>query len=128
MVVVGWNWCAAAIDCVTNRPPRQRYDHSAAAQASYDATYLKANDRCWSQREVAVDGGTFLTALKIPLEARGECHVCVFLEDSAGREFALGSCDIYISAPKLASLPVQASLDDRGSGDGPPGRVSDLKR
>jgi hypothetical protein len=125
--------CRVELVCRRDRlrdepPPRQRYDHSAAAQASYDATYRKANDRCWSQREVAVDGGTFLTALKIPPEARGECHVRVFLEDSMGREFALGSCDIYISAPKLASLPVQASLDDRESGDGPPGGVSNLKR
>ena len=72
--------CRVELVCRRDRlrdepPARQRYDQSAAAQAAYDATYLKANDRCWSQREVAVDGGAFLTALTIPPEARGECHV-----------------------------------------------------
>ncbi len=109
--------CRVVLVCRRDRmredpPPRQRYDRSQAAQLAFNATYTKANDRCWSQREIVVEGGSFLTALKIPPEARGACHVCVFLENDAGREFALGSSDIYISAPKLASVPAQASLQD----------------
>jgi hypothetical protein len=109
--------CRVVLVCRRDRmredpPPRQRYDRSQAAQLAFNSTYSKANDRCWSQREIVVEGGSFLTALKIPPEARGACHVCVFLENNEGREFALGSSDIYISAPKLASVPVQASLED----------------
>lgn len=116
-------------DQLRDEPPaRQRYDASAGAQASYDDTYRKANNRCWTQRDVVVDGGTFLTALKIPPEAHGVCHVRVFLEDGAGREFALGSRDVYIAAPKLAALPVPVGLDDRRAGEKAQGRVSDLKR
>lgn len=109
----------------TDLPVRHRYDQSPAAQAAYDAMYRAANDRRWSEREVAVAEGTFLTALKIPPEARGECHVRVFLEDESGNQFALGSHDVYIAAPKLASLPVPV-LDNRSGGA--QGRVSDLQR
>ncbi|MHB8864346.1 MAG: C25 family cysteine peptidase [Pirellulaceae bacterium] len=109
--------CRVLLVCRRDRmreepPARQRYDRSPAAQMAFNSTYAKANDRCWSQREIAVERGPFLTSLKIPPEARGACHVCVFLENGQGREFALGSADLYISTPKLASLPAQASLSD----------------
>jgi hypothetical protein len=125
--------CRVELVCRRDRlrdepPPRQRYDGSAAAQTAYDLTYRKANDRCWSQREVAVESGTFLTALPIPPEARGECHVRVFVEDGTGQTFGLGSADVYIAAPKLAALPIPAVLDDRGPSAGAQGRVSDIKR
>jgi hypothetical protein len=109
-------------------PARQRFDNSAAGQAAFNATYAQANDRCWSQRDVAVSRGEFLTALKIPPQARGNCHVCVFLEDSAGRSFALGSRDIYIAPPKLAALPATASLQDGDPSADVPARASGLRR
>lgn len=93
-------------------PVRQRFDNSVAGQSAFNATYAQANDRCWSQRDVEVGTGEFLTALKIPPEARGNCHVCVFLEDNAGHSFAVASRDVYIAAPKQAALPATASLQD----------------
>ena len=110
--------CRIVLVCRRDRmredpPPRQRFDRSPAAQMAFDSTYRTANDRCWSQREVTVEPGTFLTALKIPPEARGACHVCAFLENGDGHEFALGSTDIYIATPKLASLPVPGFVGGR---------------
>ncbi len=125
--------CRVELVCRRDRlreepPARQRFDPSAGAQASFDDTYRKANNRCWIQRDVAVDRGTFLTALKIPAEARGPCHVRVFVEDHAGGQFALGSRDIYIAAPRLAALPVPIGLDERLPAEKTQGRVSDLTR
>lgn len=112
-------------DRLRDEPPRRhRYDASPQAQAALNATYDRANDRLWAERHVDVEGGTFLTALRIPQEARGACHVNVFLEDATGRQFALGSSDIYIAAPKTSLLPVQASLKDSTPQDvTPPGNA-----
>ncbi len=125
--------CRIVLVCRRDRmradpPPRQRFDRSPAAQMAFNSTYRTANDRCWSQREVTVEPGTFLTALKIPPEARGACHVCAFLENGDGHEFALGSTDIYIATPKLASLPAQASLEDDSSHDERPANDATLRR
>jgi len=94
-------------------PPRYRYDNSLQTLRSYNTAYQQANDKCWSQRSVTVESGEFLTALKIPVEARGACHVRAFLQDATGRRYALGSQDIHITAPRTAALPVRASLQDR---------------
>jgi hypothetical protein len=116
-------------DQLRNDPPaRHRFDFSAAGQAAFDATYASANDRCWSRREVTLSPGEFLTALTIPPEARGNCHVCVFLEDETGREFALGSRDIFIAPARTASLPAKASLQDRDPPSRGQARISDLQR
>jgi hypothetical protein len=108
-------------DQLRGEPPvRQRFDNSATGQSAFNATYAQANDRCWSQRDVTVSGGEFLTALQIPPEARGDCHVCVFLEDGTGQSFALAARDIYIAPAKLATLPATASLQDGDpAADGP---------
>ena len=52
----------------------------------------------------------------------------MFLENGDGREFALGSSDIYISTPKLASLPAQASVEDDSLHDELPGNGATLRR
>ena len=51
-------------------PKRHRYDPSPEAQSAFNATHGRANDRLWSYREVDIDRGSFLTALKIPTEPR----------------------------------------------------------
>lgn len=103
-------------DQLRGEPPvRQRFDTSSAGQAAFDATYAQANDHRWSQRDVEVSGGAFLTALRIPPEARGDCHICVFLEDRAGHAFAVGSRDLYIAPPNVAARPATGSLQDDGA-------------
>ena len=108
-------------------PPRQRFDRS--PQRRWRSTPPTGGQRpLLAQREVTVEPGNFLTAVKIPPEARGACHVCVFLENGDGHAFALGSTDIYIATPKLASLPVQASLEDDSSHDERPANDATLRR
>ena len=123
--------CTVELVCRRDRlrdepPTRHRYDGSARAQAAFNIVYLQANDRRWTERRVDVERGPFLTAIKIPKEARGACHVCVLVEDETGRQFALGSQDIQIAAPQSDALPVQASLQDDGEHPGTQGRVSDV--
>ncbi len=95
-------------------PTRYRYDDSFKALSQFNATYQQANDQRWAQRRVAVTNGDFLTAIKIPLEARGQCHIRVFVEDETGRRYALAAHDIQITAPRTAALPVHATLEDDG--------------
>jgi len=116
-------------DLLREDPPvRHRYDPSPAIQASYDETYRKANNRCWSQRDLVIEHGAFHTTLTIPPEARGPCHVRVFVEDGTGQDFALAARDVVVAAPRLAALPVPARLDERGSSDRVQRRVSDFER
>jgi hypothetical protein len=96
----------------TDPPPRHRYENTPAQLNAFNSTYLEANNHCWCVRRVSVNAGEFLTALKIPLDARGPCHVRVFVEDESGQTYALGSHIIQITVPKTASLPVHASLED----------------
>jgi hypothetical protein len=99
-------------------PPRQRYDRT-VAQNEYNATYAESNDRAWTRREFVVEKGRFATVVKIPPEARGSGHVCVFVTDADGREFAIGAADVTIAAPRVAALPAAASLSDRPTQSGP---------
>ena len=105
-------------------PPRHRYENTAAQLQQFNATYLAANNKCWSTRRVSVTADKFLTALKIPLEAHGSCHIRMFVEDETGQVYALGSSEIDITAPKTASLPVHASLEDDGGENSAPGSHS----
>ena len=47
-----------------------------------------------------------------PADARGNCHVRVFLESEQGQRFALGAADITIAAPNRESVPAKVSLED----------------
>ncbi len=93
-------------------PPRHRYENTPTQLSAFNTTYLAANDQSWCVRRVSVREGEFLTALKIPLDARGTCHIRVFVEDESGERYALGSHEIHITVPKTAALPVHASLED----------------
>jgi hypothetical protein len=93
-------------------PARREFDRSAQGRADYNTTYALANDRCWTAREIQTEGGEFLTALQVPDEARGDCHVRVFLEGEQGFRFALGAADIAIKAPHDKAAPAKATLED----------------
>jgi hypothetical protein len=103
-------------DQLRDEPPlRVRFETSLQALGQYNTSYRQANDPCWTQRRVAVAEGEFLTALQIPVEARGICHVRMFLHDETGTRYAVGAQDIEITAPRTAALPVKASLEDHGN-------------
>jgi len=100
-------------------PARHRYEKSMQVLQRFNVTYQQANDPRWSMRGVEVRQGEILTALRIPKEARGDCHVRVFVEDDSGRRYAVGARDIEITAPRTAALPVRASLKDGNASDEP---------
>lgn len=99
-----------------HEPPRPGpYVDSTDVQAARNRTYLMANDRSWTSRQVAADDRTLLTALKIPPEARGRCYVVVTLENPARREYAIGAANIAIRSPNDDSRPAEARLQDNTS-------------
>jgi hypothetical protein len=78
-------------------PPRTQLPASADALAQLDAVYAKANDHRWTALHFDAQPGPFSSTLNIPVEARGQSHVRVFLEGADS--FALGSRDVYIRRP-----------------------------
>ena len=87
-------------------PPRHRYENSPKLLNALNT------DLCAGQQSVLVAAhvmlvteGDFLTAVKIPLDARGACHMRVFLEDETGQRYALGAHDIQITAPRTPRFP-----------------------
>lgn len=123
--------CTIELVCRRDRlreqpPTRRKYDNSLTSQAAFNAAYTTANDRRWTFREIEIENGTFLTAIKVPQSARGAGHVRAFLEN--GEEYALGARDITILPPKDDSLPAHASLEDRPPEQTASGRVTDTRR
>jgi hypothetical protein len=86
-------------DRLTFRPaPRQEYVASTEAGDEYRQTYTAANDpRLASVRSPVIDG-RFNAQLKVPRDARGECHVRVFVQGRGA--FAAGAKDLRIVNPR----------------------------
>jgi hypothetical protein len=75
--------------------PRQDYDASAGASDGYRRTYEAANDTTLASMGSQVVAGKFAAELTVPADARGDCHVRVFVQ---GREkFAAGAADVRIA-------------------------------
>lgn len=109
-------------------PPRRRYSNSLQMLHNFNAAYQEANDRRWAQRRVTVTDGTLVTAVEIPAEARGRCYVRAFLEDNTGRQYALGSQKIQVTAPRTASKPIRASVKDSENAKTTPVQAAGVSR
>jgi Peptidase family C25 len=84
-------------DRLTFRPPaRAQFD--AAAMATYGDIYRRANEPRLSVVEVALAKGRSSSRIRIPDEARGACHVRVFVEGTEG--CAAGAADVRVAAPE----------------------------
>jgi hypothetical protein len=81
-------------------PPRKSYDGSDAALVAYAEVYRRANDPCLDSAACAISGGAFTADLRVPDDARGPCHVRVYVEGQA--DFALGSADLTIGRATAA--------------------------
>jgi len=93
-------------DRTTFTPPvRNQFDSNFNSLAAYTDVYRKANDQRFASKTIAVDTGRFRNSIEIPAEARGPCHVRVFVRDE--KHFALGAADIYVRQP-----PAPASEDE----------------
>jgi len=78
-------------------PSRGRYDGSSTQRAELDATYERANNARYSQRQARVKRGGFRLQLPVPEGASGASHVRVYIE--SGEDFALGSADVLLEHP-----------------------------
>lgn len=74
--------------------PRAENDASDAAGENYRRTYEAANDTILTSVQTQVIAGKFAADLQVPDDARGDCHVRVFVQ---GREkFAAGAVDVHV--------------------------------
>jgi hypothetical protein len=69
-------------------------DQSPAACSARLETYRKANDPCLALTTIDLPAGPFSLELAVPPEARGDCHVRVYVEGA--NAFALGSADVRV--------------------------------
>jgi hypothetical protein len=86
-------------DRLTFKPPR-RGQYDPQDLASYGQTYHLANEPRLSATQVAFEKGSFTTQLEVPAEARGPCHVRVFLEGPGG--CAAGAADVRIEEVSIS--------------------------
>jgi hypothetical protein len=94
---------AARRDRLTFHPPRRRTFDSVSSD-EFMETYRHANEPRWASTQVKLEPGRTLARLTVPAEARGPCHVRVFVEGA--NACAVGATDIRIgSPPATASRP-----------------------
>ena len=75
-------------------PTRAEFATSDAARAEFQKVYNEANEQRLSRQLVTVAGGRFQTRLWVPADAKGECHVRVYV---AGQyRSAIGSRDVQV--------------------------------
>jgi hypothetical protein len=86
---------------VETPPAREHYDQSPAGLAEFTTTYARANDTRLAAEEVELSPGEFTLSIGVPAEARGECHVRVYIEGTEG--YALGSADVKVRAASRIS-------------------------
>jgi hypothetical protein len=80
-------------------PPRGQFDPRSLAQ--YAEIYERANEPRLASRKLELVEGMFHTELDVPPEARGACHVRVFVEGS--RDCAAGAADVRLEPPREAA-------------------------
>jgi hypothetical protein len=78
------------------RPVRREYPQDARELAGFQEVYRQANDRRLRSMELAVRGGAFSARLKVPDNAVGQCHVCLFVEGQT--DFACGAVELCVKA------------------------------
>ena len=83
-------------DRITFEPPqRETYDVRPAGLQEFASTYVRANDARLATETVGLSQGKFSLSFTVPEEARGDCHVRLFLEGTS--DFAAGSADVRVA-------------------------------
>jgi hypothetical protein len=89
-------------DRLTFQPPRRpRFDPQALA--GYAAVYQRANDPRLAAAQITLEKGPSKTRLDVPADARGSCHVRVFVTGVEG--CAIGAADIRIEEKAAPRRP-----------------------
>jgi hypothetical protein len=87
-------------DRLTFRPPR-RGEFDLGKLAEYGEVYRRANEPRLAWRRIELAEGSQATELEVPSEARGACHVRVFVEGPSG--CAAGAADVTIEPAAAAA-------------------------
>lgn len=74
------------------RPDRREYPRTAEELARFQEVYSQANDQRLRTVAIEIRNGRFTARLDVPPDARGPCHVCVFVEGT--EDFAIGAADV----------------------------------
>lgn len=100
-------------DRMTFDPPqRPTYQNDHQWLASFNDTYLKANNRRWNSVVLAVDKGPFEVSLPVPAEVRGPCHARLFIQGKD--DFATATTDLFVRKEKVDNpSDVKISLDSQ---------------
>jgi hypothetical protein len=86
---------------VSAPPARDAYDQSPAGLTEFSTTYARANDSRLAAEEVELSAGEFTLSIGVPAEARGDCHVRIYVEGTEG--YGLGSADVKVRAASRIS-------------------------
>lgn len=89
-------------------PTRAAYPDAAVRQAEFEAVYRRANDGRLAEAEVQVTGGRLHAELPVPADARGECHVRVFVEGQD--DFAQAAAPVAVGAAETVAETPSGSV------------------
>lgn len=78
-------------------PPRREYPGDDASLSAFQEVYRRANDPRLASLETPSAGGRFAAELQVPPDARGECHIRVFIEGKDA--FAQGAAPVQVTSP-----------------------------
>lgn len=92
----------------TPPPSRERFQATDEFLHSFQAAYAEANTSTWTAQPFTATGGDFQVDLRVPAEARGPCHVRVFLQGAD--DVALGATDVFVRlAPAVSPGTTRAA-------------------
>jgi hypothetical protein len=99
--------CTVELVCRRDRlkfaaPLREQFRDSDDALVQFSEVYQQANDQSWAALAIDVEAGPFRTRLQVPAEARGPCHVRVYVEGNGN--FAIGAADVFIRRPSTSNV------------------------
>ncbi|QDU95868.1 C25 family cysteine peptidase [Lignipirellula cremea] len=92
--------CTVEIACRRDRMTENvanRTEYVTQDLARYDNTYFQANNQTYARHVVDLNAGDFEFDLTTPADARGACHVRVYIEGE--KSSAQGSADVFVSRP-----------------------------
>jgi hypothetical protein len=79
-------------------PTRDRFQPTDEFLRSLNDVYDQANDPVWIAQPFSSAGAGFEVSIRVPIEARGPCHLRAYL--AGDDDFAAGATDIFIRRPR----------------------------
>jgi hypothetical protein len=86
-------------------PVREYYDGRDRILSAYNDVYQQANNGSWYMSRFHCDAGECQVQFDVPAEARGNCHVRVYIQGT--QQYALGSADVFVRKPLVAASALE---------------------